>query len=58
MWSRKRGQVFGLRFDGLFADQEVFELDGREVAQSGMKALGVIEGFNIIKEHGLGLLKV
>jgi hypothetical protein len=31
MWSRKRGQIFGLSFDGLFGDQEVFELDWREV---------------------------
>jgi hypothetical protein len=58
MRSRKSGQVNSLSLGWLLGEQEVFELKWRAVAQSGVKALGVVKGLDIIKEHGLSVLEV
>jgi hypothetical protein len=39
-------------------EETVFEFEGREVAQSRMKALRIVEGLDVVKEQGLSVLEV
>ena len=55
-WLRKCGQVVGLNSIGWLGEEAVFELEGREVAQSRMKALRIVEGLDVVKEQGLSVL--
>ena len=42
---------------GWLREEAVFEFEGREVAQSRMKALRIVEGLDVVKEQGLSVLE-
>src|ERR1700733_3960384 len=43
---------------GGLREEAVFEFEGREVAQSRMKALRIVEGLDVVKEQSLGVREV
>jgi len=41
-----------------FGEEEVFEFERREITQSRMKPLRIVEGLDVVKEQGLSVLEV